>query len=60
MAERLEEIEKVSEEGEKEEREMASMVVSKVYYHLEEYGEALVFALESGGLFHVHNTDKYT
>lgn len=60
MADRLQEIEKVSEEGEASERQLASMVVSKVYYHLEEYNEALAFALESGELFHIHHTDKYT
>jgi len=60
MADRLQEIEKVSAEGTEEERQMASMVVSKVYYHLEEYGEALGFALDSGSLFHPHHSDKYT
>lgn len=32
------------------ERELAALVASKVYYHLQEYNESMVFALGAGKL----------
>lgn len=37
------------------ERELAALVASKVYYHLQEYNESMVFALGAGKLL---NLDK--
>jgi hypothetical protein len=36
-------------------RELAALVASKVYYHLQEYNESMVFALGAGKLL---NLDK--
>lgn len=33
------------------ERELAALVAAKVYYHLQEYNESMVFALGAGKLF---------
>ena len=41
------------------ERALAASVASKVFYHLEEYDEALRLALESGDKFDLNEKNKY-
>ncbi|KAJ9269663.1 hypothetical protein DTO212C5_4274 [Paecilomyces variotii] len=41
------------------ERELAALVASKVYYHLQEYNESMVFALGAGKLFNLDNGGEY-
>ncbi|KAI6892721.1 hypothetical protein KC355_g17611, partial [Hortaea werneckii] len=40
-------------------RELAALVLSKVYYQLQEYNEAMVFALGAGKLFDLENAEEY-
>ncbi|KAI5301586.1 proteasome regulatory particle base subunit [Ascosphaera pollenicola] len=40
-------------------RELASLVASKVYYHLQEYNEAMVFALGAGKLLNLGNGGEF-
>ncbi|EMC94804.1 hypothetical protein BAUCODRAFT_36065 [Baudoinia panamericana UAMH 10762] len=40
-------------------RELAALVLSKVYYQLQEYNEAMVFALGAGKHFDLENADEY-
>lgn len=40
-------------------RDLASIVTSKVYYHLEELKEALTYALAAGDLFDVEDDSEY-
>ncbi|KAK4900683.1 proteasome regulatory particle base subunit [Elasticomyces elasticus] len=40
-------------------RELAALVLSKVYYQLQEYNEAMVFALGAGKYFDIENADEY-
>ena len=48
VADSVDEIEKLSEDSEFVNRKLAAIVASKVYYHLEEYNDALKFALDAG------------
>jgi hypothetical protein len=41
------------------ERELAALVVSKVYYQLGEYDESMVFALSAGKLFNIDHPNEY-
>ncbi|KAI9816008.1 MAG: proteasome regulatory particle base subunit [Pycnora praestabilis] len=41
------------------ERELAALVASKVYYHLQEYNESMVFALGAGKLFNLGHDGEY-
>ncbi|KAL1966426.1 hypothetical protein VTN77DRAFT_4568 [Rasamsonia byssochlamydoides] len=41
------------------ERELAALVASKVYYHLQEYNESMVFALGAGKLLNLDNGGEY-
>lgn len=41
------------------ERELAALVASKVYYHLQEYNESMVLALGAGKLFKLENGGEY-
>ncbi|KAJ5708335.1 26S proteasome regulatory complex non-ATPase subcomplex Rpn2/Psmd1 subunit [Penicillium malachiteum] len=41
------------------ERELAALVASKVYYHLQEYNESMVLALGAGKLFKLDNGGEY-
>jgi 26S proteasome regulatory subunit N2 len=41
------------------ERELAALVVSKVYYQLGEYNESMVFALSAGKLFKIDKPGEY-
>jgi len=38
---------------------LAALVVSKVYYHLGEYDESMMFALGAGKLFDISSKDEY-
>uniref|UniRef100_A0A8C9GL47 26S proteasome non-ATPase regulatory subunit 1 n=1 Tax=Piliocolobus tephrosceles TaxID=591936 RepID=A0A8C9GL47_9PRIM len=40
-------------------KDLANLVASKVYYHLEKYNEALKFALCSGKLFNMNEKSQY-
>lgn len=41
------------------ERELAALVASKVYYHLQEYNESMVLALGAGKLFKLDKGGEY-
>ena len=41
------------------ERELAALVAAKVYYHLQEYNESMVFALAAGKLFNLDSGDEF-
>ncbi|CBF85394.1 hypothetical protein AN1700.2 [Aspergillus nidulans FGSC A4] len=41
------------------ERELAALVAAKVYYHLQEYHESMVFALGAGKLFNLDNGGEF-
>lgn len=41
------------------ERQLAALVLSKVYYQLQEYDEAMVFALAAGPRFHMDRAAEY-
>ena len=40
-------------------RELAALVLSKIYYQLQEYDESMVFALGAGKLFNLDNGGEY-
>lgn len=42
------------------ERTLAASIISKVFYHLEDYNEAVNYALESGNYFDLNVRDQYT
>ena len=60
IADKLLEIEKLAEDKSKGYNQLASFIVSKVYYNLEEYQESLYYGLESGRYFDTNRNDKYT
>jgi len=41
------------------ERQLASLVLAKVYYHLQEYDESMAFALGAGSLFKLDNEGEF-
>ncbi|RFU30351.1 hypothetical protein B7463_g5995, partial [Scytalidium lignicola] len=41
------------------ERQLASLVLAKVYYHLQEYNESMTFALGAGDLFKLDNHGEF-
>lgn len=41
------------------ERELAALLTAKVYYHLGEYNESMVFALGAGKLFDLDNKGEF-
>ncbi|KAL3425549.1 proteasome/cyclosome [Phlyctema vagabunda] len=41
------------------ERQLASLVLAKVYYHLQEYNESMTFALGAGDLFKLDNGGEF-
>ncbi|KAJ5280794.1 hypothetical protein N7478_006166 [Penicillium angulare] len=53
------EIEALYEDESFSERELAALVASKVYYHLQEYNESMVLALGAGKLFKLDNGGEY-
>ena len=40
-------------------RKLAALVASKVYYHLGEYDESMLFALGAGELFNITAKEEY-
>ncbi|KAF3480905.1 26S proteasome regulatory subunit rpn2 [Arthroderma uncinatum] len=52
-------IEALSEDESFPERELASLVAAKVYYHLQEYGESMVFALGAGNRFDIETGGEF-
>ncbi|KAI1950991.1 proteasome regulatory particle base subunit [Ophidiomyces ophidiicola] len=52
-------IEALCEDESFPERELASLVTSKVYYNLQEYNESAVFALGAGRLFDIENGGEF-
>jgi len=55
----ISEIEALYEQESFKERNLAALVASKVYYHLEEYDDALRFALGAGDLFDVMQKNQF-
>eukprot|EP01138_Halocafeteria_seosinensis_P015866 gb/GECG01016191.1/.p1 GENE.gb/GECG01016191.1/~~gb/GECG01016191.1/.p1 ORF type:complete len:1024 (+),score=120.05 gb/GECG01016191.1/:1-3072(+) len=53
-------IESLHEDRNFPERELAALVASKCYYHLEEYSDALRFALGAGQYFNIDDKNEYT
>ncbi|KAJ5389615.1 26S proteasome regulatory subunit rpn2 [Penicillium cataractarum] len=53
------EIEALYEDESFPERELAALVASKVYYHLQEYNESMVLALGAGKLFKLDSGGEY-
>ncbi|PBP26368.1 proteasome/cyclosome [Diplocarpon rosae] len=41
------------------ERQLASLVLAKVYYHLQSYNESMIFALGAGDLFRLDNEGEF-
>lgn len=41
------------------ERNLAALVIAKVYYHLQEYNESMIFALAAGNLFDIHREGEF-
>ncbi|KAL4984048.1 armadillo-type protein [Aspergillus falconensis] len=52
-------IEALYEDEDFPERELAALVAAKVYYHLQEYHESMVFALGAGKLFNLDNGGEF-
>ncbi|KAL4804283.1 armadillo-type protein [Aspergillus unguis] len=52
-------IEALYEDEEFPERGLAALVAAKVYYHLQEYNESMVFALGAGKLFELDNGGEF-
>lgn len=52
-------IEELSENASFPDRELASLVASKVYYHLGSYEDSLLFALGAGHYFDVNERNEY-
>ncbi|PGG98296.1 hypothetical protein AJ80_09557 [Polytolypa hystricis UAMH7299] len=52
-------IEALCEDESFPERELAALVASKVYYHLQEYNESMVFALQAGKLLDLDNGGEF-
>ncbi|KAI9674873.1 MAG: proteasome regulatory particle base subunit [Trizodia sp. TS-e1964] len=52
-------IEALSEDTEFPERELASLLAAKVYYHLQEYNESMQFALGAGKLFDLEQGGEF-
>jgi len=59
IADRLDIIETLYEQQTFKAREMAALVISKVYYHLEEYDDAMNYALGAGKLFDLTQKTEY-
>lgn len=41
------------------ERELAALLIAKVYYHLQEYSESMEFALGAGKLFNLDHEGEF-
>lgn len=59
IAENVSKIEVLYEDESFKQRKLAALVASKVYYHLGEYDESMMFALGAGGLFDISAKDEY-
>jgi len=59
VADYLTDIEQLYEDPNFPGRELAALVASKVFYHLEEYGDALRLALGAGSLFDLSERSEY-
>ncbi|CEL95825.1 unnamed protein product [Vitrella brassicaformis CCMP3155] len=59
IADYLADIESLYEDPKFDHRELAALVASKVYYHLEEYDDALRLALGAGNLFVLSEKSQY-
>ncbi|SCM12490.1 26S proteasome regulatory subunit RPN2, putative [Plasmodium chabaudi adami] len=59
LADYIFKIEELCEDEEFSGRELANLVASKVYYHLEKYPEALKYALCAGKLFNINEKSQY-
>lgn len=53
------EVEALYEDPQFSERQLAALVASKVYYHLQEYNESMVFALGAGKLFDLDHEGEF-
>ncbi|POS84866.1 ARM repeat-containing protein [Erysiphe pulchra] len=52
-------IETLYEDKEFSERQLAALVLAKVYYHLQEYDDSMIFALGAGDLFQFDNQGEF-
>ncbi|KAI5851178.1 armadillo-type protein [Morchella snyderi] len=59
IAESVSKIEVLYEDEQFSERQLAALVASKVYYHLGEYDESMIFALGAGELFDITAKSEY-
>ncbi|KAK6376608.1 proteasome regulatory particle base subunit [Exophiala oligosperma] len=59
IANSLGEIEALYEDDTFPDRELAAIVASKVYYHLQEYNESMAFALGAAQYFNLDNAGEY-
>jgi len=59
VADHIETIEALFEDENFSERNLAAFLASKVYYHLEEIGESLEYALNSGDFFSADEESEY-
>ncbi|KKZ64345.1 26S proteasome regulatory subunit N2 [[Emmonsia] crescens] len=59
IADSIDQIEALYEDGSFQERELAALVASKVYYHLQEYNESMVFALGAGKLLNLDHGGEF-
>ncbi|OJD25833.1 hypothetical protein ACJ73_02797 [Blastomyces percursus] len=59
IADSIDQIEALYEDESFLERELAALVASKVYYHLQEYNESMVFALGAGKLLNLDHGGEF-
>ncbi|ODH45524.1 hypothetical protein GX48_08401 [Paracoccidioides brasiliensis] len=59
IADSIDKIEALFEDESFQERELAALVAAKVYYHLQEYNESMVFALGAGKLLNLDNGGEF-
>ncbi|PWY96976.1 26S proteasome regulatory complex, non-ATPase subcomplex, Rpn2/Psmd1 subunit [Testicularia cyperi] len=59
IADAISKIEILYENERFQDRQLAALVASKIYFHLGEHDEALMFALGAGPLFDVEKKDEY-
>ncbi|PIK59554.1 26S proteasome non-ATPase regulatory subunit 1 [Apostichopus japonicus] len=59
IADTVEKIEMMYEDEKFEQREIAALVASKVYYHLGAFEESVAYALGAGSLFDVNSKSEY-
>ncbi|CCX33138.1 armadillo-type protein [Pyronema domesticum] len=59
IADEVSKIEAIYEDESFKQRKLAALVVSKVYYHLGEYDDSMMFALGAGELFNITAKEEY-